>query len=345
MTTNLILTFLILIHLNSCKTNPNGTLITGKIIGELPTEIIYTNPINGVCDLNFSQSVITDSLGNFNINLDIENPVFIKLFGKNSSTYQESEPIIIAEPGEKYELIIDLNKKEHPYFIKGEKEKIQHFYNDLSRINPRSCMYSFDREITDMAGLRADLNEQKQKEISAINNLYENGEITEQVYSLIKSDRKVYYGIALGSLASLNNVQFMREKIDVPELVFEIWEEANSFMSLENQNILKTTNIYHYLYLKLWYHIYTKIEYDNFVETRADFREKDKGQTFTLSIADELFENEILEFFKAQYIISNSRKIRKKEEDKEFIEIIEEFKISYPNSQYIKALELAKKRF
>jgi hypothetical protein len=252
MTQKLILSVLILINLISCKTNPEVTSITGKVIGELPAEIIYTNPINGVCDLNFSQSVITDSLGNFNIYLNIDNPVFIKLFAKSRSTYQESEPIIIAESGKKYELNIDLYNKEHPYSIEGENGEIQNFYNRLSRVNPRSCVYSFGKDISDMPGLRTDLKEHKQKEISAITAFYENGEITEQVYQLLKLDREVYYGVALSTLASINNVNFVSNKTEVPNLVFDIWKEANSTVSLNNQNILSANNIYDFLYLQFW---------------------------------------------------------------------------------------------
>ena len=345
MTQKLLLASLILINLISCKTNQKETVITGKVIGELPAEIIYTNPINGVCDFSFSQSVITDSLGNFNINLNIDSPIFIKLFAKSSLTYLEKEPIIIAESGKKYELIIDLNKDESNYSIESEKGKIQNYYNSLSRINPRSCVYSFGKDISDMTGLRTDIKEQKQKEISEITAFYENGEISEPVYQLLKLDREVYYGVALSTLASMNNVNFINNKAEVPDLVFDIWKEANSMVNLDSQNILSTNNIYDFLYLKFWYYIYTEIKYDNFVETREKFREENKGQTYTLSIANELFENEILEFFTAQYIISNSRRIKQKEGDNEFSSIVDKFKENYPNSLYNETLESAKENF
>lgn len=339
MTQKLILSVFILINLISCKTIPKETLITGKVIGELPAEIIYTNPINGICDLNFSQSVKTDSLGNFNINLNIDNPVFIKLFAKSSSTYLESESVIIAESGEKYVLNIDLNKKENPYSIKGEKGKIQNFYNSLSRVNPRSCVYSFGKDISGMTGLRTDLKEHKQKEISEITAFYENGEISEQVYLLLKTDREVYYGVALSTLASINNVNFINNKTDVPDLVFDIWKEAYSIVTFDTQNILSANNIYDFLYLQFWYYIYTEIKYDNFVKTREKFREENKGQIYTLSISNELFENEILEFFTAQYIISNRKRIKQREGDNEFPIIIDKFKENYPNSLYNEVLE------
>ena len=345
MTQKLILTFLILINLISCKTNPKETLITGTVIGELPAEIIYTNPINGICDFYFSQSVETDSSGNFSIILNIDTPVFVKLIAQNNTGYQESEPIIIAESGKKYELIIDLNKKEHPYFFKGEQENLQNFYNSLSRIPPNSCLYSFDKDISDMTGLRADIIKQKQKEISAITKFYEDGEITEQVYNLIKADREIYYGNALTMLASLNNRHFMSEKAEVPKLVFDIWEEAISYIPTNKKDILRITNIYDYLYNKFWYHIYSKIKYENFEETRSEFRSDGKEHTYTLSIANELYANEILEFFTAQYIILNSTRIRKNEGDKEFLGIIEKFKENYPSSVYIESLESAKERF
>lgn len=345
MTQKLILASLILITLISCKTNQKETLITGKVIGELPTEIIYTNPINGICDWGYTQSVETDSLGNFRINLKIDNPVFIKFLVMGSSITEFDCPIIIAEAGKSYDLTIDTNKKENQYRFKGEIKNVQDYYNNLSRINPRSCVYSFGKDISDMTGLRTDLKEQKQKEISEITAFYENGEISEPVYQLLKLDREVYYGIALSTLASINNVNFINNKTEVPDLVFDIWKEANSMISQENQNILGANNIYDFLYLKFWYYIYTEIKYDNFEKTRGKFREENKGQTYTLDIANELFENEILEFFTAQYIISNSRRIKQKKGDNEFPSIIDKFKENYPNSLYNVALESVKEKF
>lgn len=345
MTQKLILSVLILINLISCKSNPEWTLITGKVIGKLPTQIIYTNPINGICDWNFTQSIETDSSGNFRINIKIDNPVFIKLLVMGSSITEDDCPIIIAETGKRYDLTIDTNKKEKQYTLKGGIESVQDYYNSISRINPRSCLFSFGKDISDMTGLRTDLKEHKQKEISAITAFYENGVITEQVYQLLKLDREVYYSVALSTLASINNVNFISNKTEVPDLVFEIWKEAISTVSFNNQNILSANNIYDFLYLQFWYFIYTEIKYDNFVKTREKFREENKGQTYTLSIANELFENEIFEFFKAQHIISNSRRIGTREGDNEFPSIIDKFKENYPNSLYNETLESVKENF
>ncbi|MGM0377377.1 MAG: hypothetical protein ACQEQ0_11415 [Bacteroidota bacterium] len=332
------ITFLILVSLISCKTKNNEVLIRGKIIGEPPAEILYTAPINGICDWGITNSINPDSIGNFEIAFNIDKPSFIIVLVKGSMSFEKS-PTIVAEPGEKYELTIDLTSEEQPFIIEGKNKTLQEFYNNLSQINPKTCFFNFKREPSDMSGIKRDLSTLKKEENLKLNKLRDEDKINAIIFDLIKSDREVYYGTALSTIASMNTTKFIRQGISIPDSISKFWEEGIALAPLTNENILRTKNLYDFLDLYYWHNVYNTITYSKFSENRSEYREKGLEHTYKLELANEIFNGEILEYFTVRYIIQNSR--RKKE--KEFVTIIDKFNETYPNSLLSKYLEPVKK--
>jgi len=64
--------------------------ITGKITGKNPTEVSYTVPINGVCYWGFRESVMSDSLGNFQIRIKTDKLAFISIRVSGERSEQDS---------------------------------------------------------------------------------------------------------------------------------------------------------------------------------------------------------------------------------------------------------------
>ncbi|WP_299581492.1 hypothetical protein [uncultured Sunxiuqinia sp.] len=329
---------LVLVSLISCKTKNKEVLIRGQIIGEQPVEIIYTAPTNGICDWAITNSIDTDSLGKFEISFSIDKPSFVVVLAKGFMAFEQS-PTIVAEPGETYDLTIDLTSKEQQFVIEGSNNTIQDFYNNLSQANPKTCFFNFKREPADMTGIKKDLFALRQGENLKLNELLEEGKINTEVFNLIKTDRDVYYGTALSTIASMNTAKYIREGASIPDSVSKYWEDANALVSLTNEDIPRTKNLYDFLDLYYWYNIYNSITYSEFSETRAEYREKGLEHTYRLGLANKFFEGENLEYFTVRYIIQNSR--RKKEN--EFIEIIEKFHEAYPANLFSTYLEPVKK--
>lgn len=82
--------------LTSCLTNNSGVRIIGKMSGETTAKIEYTLPLNGISYIGFQESVQPDSLGNFQLILDVSKPAIVE-FMKEFSPYGA----IIIEPGSK----------------------------------------------------------------------------------------------------------------------------------------------------------------------------------------------------------------------------------------------------
>lgn len=315
-----------------CSEKNNEVIITVKTIGKTPGEILYTVPVNGNCNWHFKESVKPDSFGDFLISTTIYKPSFIQLFINGLEDYLT----LIIEPGRNYELIFDLNSKEKVFKINSNLGKLQDYYNSLSKINPRSCLYSFNNDISNISEIKQDLNENKQKEISVFKEFYQNGDISEDLFELLKLDREVYYSTAQGVLASINNLTISREGIVVPDEIFDTWGEAVLSIPLTNPNILRANFVYDYLDMYFWYKVYTTLNVEKFIKTRSEFRKQGLSHTYTIDLAKGFFTDDILEFYIVEYIFFQlSLKIH----EKEFISIMAQFKLDYPNSVYTQYLE------
>ncbi|SFF55751.1 hypothetical protein [Sunxiuqinia elliptica] len=333
-----LITFLILIGFTLCRAESNDVLIKGKVLGDLPAEILYTAPIRGICDWGITNATHTDSLGNFNIHFQTENPSFVIVLVKGSMAF-ETSPTIVAEPGETYELTIDLITKEKPFAIKCSNNTIHQFYNNLLQANPRTCLYNFSRETSDMSGIKSDLLSLKRDELSKLNNFLREGTISKEVFNLIKSDREVYYGTALSTIASMNTGEFMRQNSAVPDSISKFWEEAVALVPMSSKNILGTKNLYDFLDLYYWKRTYDSIPYSDFSKLRSEYREKGLEHTYKLELASQFFNDEVLEYYMARYVIAKSRR----KGENEFVTIIDKFNETYADSPFSKYLEPIKK--
>jgi hypothetical protein len=197
-------------------------VIIGKIKGKVPEKLEYTNPVNGVCFFGFSRSVYPDSLGNFVVKVNIDHPSFLqfRLPGLPGKT-------MIIEPGDNYRLSIDLNVKEDNFKISGRNEKGEELYNTFQ--NPVHIQIGVRKFIKDSVAsiIRSKIEADKEKEISSIQRLYENSDISESFYRLVKADRSCYYSAIQGTVAYIKYCQGLGKPNWVFPAEYKImWAEA-----------------------------------------------------------------------------------------------------------------------
>jgi hypothetical protein len=77
---------------------------------------------------------------------------------------------------------------------------------------------------------------------------------------------------------------------------------------------------------------------DEIKQLRAKYRKEGLIHSHTISQAKEYLPIETQEFFIASYISSQCRQTRN-QKAKEFIEILNQYKLSYPNSPYVDSFE------
>jgi len=322
-----IVTILMALHL-SCTVERNEVIITGEFLGEHPKDIGYTYPVNGTSFEGFTERVGLDSLGHFQINVQVDSPALMNFLYFGS-------PSLIIEPGRKYEISLSRNKN-NVLEIGGSISETQKVYSGFPHQHPMSCLYSYGEEFTNYNSIAQKLNADLQNEISVLNELYEQKQMSKNVFDLLVTDRKIYYYTAQSVLASRNHLNKMSNNEEVPDEIFNIWREAAYGIPMDSELLLSSFYSRDYLEMHCWYKIYENYDYDDFVELRAEKRANKSTHAHNIELAKEFLSNEILEFYIAgTFFHQNMRR----QYDENLISIFEQFKCDYPESNYIPFVE------
>lgn len=302
--------------------------ITGRFLGELPKEIIYTYPVNGTSFEGFFDKVELDSLGNFQIVLNIDRPVLLNFMYIGS-------PSLIIEPGNNYEILLSLNK-DNILEISGDICETQKVYSSFPHQHPIYCRFAFGENFTDYHPIVLNLNNDLQKELSILNELYNQNKISEILLNLLATDRKIYYYSAQMVLASRNHLEKISNNKEVPDDIFNIWKEAANGVPWDNEFILSSFYSFSFLEMHLWHRIYTTFDFDDFVKLRAEKRNNQSIHTHNIELAKAFFPNGILEFYIAGLFHHQNMR---RQYDKNLDAIFEQFKKDFPESNYLPFVE------
>jgi len=324
----LIYVFLILVGLTSCKKNKNEVIVKGKFIGDIPEEIKYSIPINGICYVFFQASEKVDSLGNFEIRLNITNPCFVTFLTKGNMGQ------LIAEPGENYFVSIEANNRKNKYHIECKNSIVQKEYQKL--ISPMFPQFEarkfWDSSISVAKNKIDSLNNQ---EISSFEKLLSDGKISSKIFDLIKFDRTLFYNSLLEQVALYKFVNAKRKNVETnTDSINELWNEAIMRIPLNSVDILKSKWAYYHIQNYLQYKEYMKDGFN--CDNRAKAREEGMIHTYLIEIAKKHLNGKVLEFYTASYIISNAWP---NTFEKELIPLFESFKTDFPKSKYTTYIE------
>ncbi len=312
----------------SCSRIENQVVITGQFSGDIPDSFRHTLPVNSTSYEGFYGSVTPDTSGNFKVMIDTDRPALINFLYLGS-------PSLIIEPGNHYEITLAL-KPDGSLELGGDLSRAQEVYSALPHQHPMSCLYSYGEEFTNYHSIKQNLTDDMQKEISLLNDLYDQGLITEQVLDLLVTDRRIYYHTAMSVLASRNNLHYMSEDGKVPDEVFELWKEAAYGVPRSGDFFLSSFYSWYYLQMCFFYNTYTTFDFDDFNQLRARRRAGGTIHSHNIELAGEYMEGDVLEFFVAgSFYYQHMRR----EYDKDMVMLFEQFKGDFPQSRYIPFVE------
>lgn len=306
----------------SCQVDNNQTIIIGKIVGTLNKSLEYSSSENGGCFWAFPNEINVDSLGNFKIELDIENAIFIQsLVG----SYDYGK--FVVEPGETYQLVIDLENES--ILVWDKNNKGQDLYRKLSN----EQVLNVALRHRDDSLLSESINEilsSKIDEIKQFDEAYSKGEISKSYYDLIIADRNCYYSAIAANTVLL---QSWRNDID-SAYVKKAWSTIFEETSIFSPNISNSFWYYSYLenYLEFQYYLDSSINYDRIKELT------DQGtiHTFIYDLARKHLSGIALEYYAARYIYSSCIPLKY---ETDLVNAFELFKLDFPNSSFIQYLE------
>lgn len=313
----------ILVGLNSCQKTKNEVIVKGKFIGDIPEEVKYSIPINGICYGFFQASERVDSLGHFELRLNIERQSFIKIFTKGNSCN------LIIEPHKSYNVTIELNQNRSQYRFECHNSKVQEEYQNLfSPEHPQfEAMKVWDSPISVAKNKIDFLNNQ---EISTFEKLLSDGEISTEIFNLIKFDRALFYNSVLEQVALYKFVNAKSENREAnTDSIHVLWNEAVQSIPLNSVDLLKSKWAFYHIQNYLLYQEYMA---DGFNwDIRPKTRREGLFHTYLINIAKKYLNGEILEFYTSSYILSTAWQNKY---EKELITLFEEFKTDFPKSNY-----------
>jgi len=305
--------------------------VTGKITGKNPTEVRYTVPINGVCYWGFSESVQSDSLGNFQIKIKTDKPAFISIMVSGEDLNK-----IVIEPGFKYKVAVNIQENATKLTVLSPNEKGQELYNSL----PNPSFISMDarklNKDTTVLLLKTKIATLKEAELSPLKKLLTSNEITPAFYKLVEADRNCYYSAILSSaLISKFSRSYIEHPADYPADMNQLLNSIFTDYPVNNKKQLDNSSFW-YEYAESYLNFKEYVNKDINLQELRDVAKKGFLNTHNIAEAQKRLTEPNLEYYKAAYIHFTA--IQKRYE-KELIAIFNQFKKDYPKSPFTKYLE------
>ncbi|MFB6318249.1 TlpA family protein disulfide reductase [Saccharicrinis sp. FJH54] len=311
----------------ACQDSYKKSEIKGHFVGYIPNEVRYSVPVNGVCYEFFNTVTNVDSSGNFKIENDTKSPCFTTLFLK------EGRGQFILEPNENYGIDIESKGYSNRYEYTCKSRKVQEAYQNLvSPLHPQVEAMNFLSLPIEMAYHNIGLK--LKQDIEVFEKLLNNDEISKETLDLIKLDRAIFYNSVLGYVATLKFVRIKRRDLEAnADSITQVWGKAITGIPLNTESFLKSKWAYYFIENYLLYKEYTQKDYN--WDSRKTAREEDKIHTYLMGVAKNYLNDKVLEFYTASYIIT-AAKLKKFE--KELIDLFENFKADFPESNYTRFL-------
>ena len=317
------------INFISCDKEKDFVVIKGKISGDIPQQIEYSLPINGIDFFGINDSVQPDSLGNFKIKLELEKTSFVEFF-----IDRKYYGTLITEPHKNYNIKIGI-KDSIDFNVQGETLEANKIYNQLSsktildggHFLAEVSKYKSESVAT---AIKEKIRKTKEKELSQFKQLYKDEKISSNFYQLIKNDRDYYYVGVLGGIGYNNYAlsEYGRNKLTEKQYSL-LWREMFDMKSATDKKILSSPWFYYYTELFLRYKDYSVEK--NRIDDLKKFTASGKYNTHLINLANKYLPQSNYEYFFAAHLIFVSMN---NDFEKKLIDLFQVFKEEFPNSRY-----------
>ena len=331
----------------ACSTK-NTVLIEGKIMGDEISRVEYAIPINGTLNPFMTDTLKTDSLGNFQIEIPFQKAgfIFFRPFYHNKPTVRTGTTIL-AEPGEKYYLVIDPAKEENNFTIKGKYAIANYEYNKLpgdvlfSLPSDQLMEYAKDSVANSIINR---ITETREKEISMFKEMAEKGDLSKDLLKLVEADRYCFYNALMTAVVSVkySSTKNLKSRgvVMTPELremylytdeMIDVWKSSFVFPGSLNTYFSQSPWWYTYQHFHIGCNLDGELN-QNPEKTKeltsGEFAVTNRlNTTAKLYVPDEMFEtyfaNELS--FESALFGENSYEI---------LSLYDQFVNDYPNSEY-----------
>lgn len=324
-----IILILLAIGFYGCSQKEKGITINGITNLTHSEKVEYTTPINGKWFYGDKKAITTDSIGAFQIKMEIEKPSFITIYVSGKSS------ILLVEPNKSYDIKFEFKTNQKKIRVSSRDSIAQNYYNTFPP--PDFNVFGGNTFLKDSipSEISSKINNLKEKEVSKFDKLLENGEISSGFYELAVLDRQSYYLALEAKVANSMLFQnYNNKNRDESNNTVEFWKTKMESVKLNESEYIRSP----------WFYALSKnfISFNQFLSDDFDLqqlREKYKnGEIYKYNIAEaeKYLKGEQLEYYVSSYIFYESWQT--KDNSKKIIEIYEFFKNKYPKSIYTKYL-------
>jgi thiol-disulfide isomerase/thioredoxin len=345
-----ILSLLLAVFLIGCNSKKNEIVINGKNIGESIKTIEYTIPVNKIFNGLMTDSIKPDTSGKFRIVIPFEDPGFI-IVRPLYSTYPfyKTQGIIVAEPGNTYDITFDATRDSDVFYVSGYNEEALNLYNRLPNpiiLNELEGTRPYMKDSV-ASSIRNKTISQKEKEIAIFKKLFDEGKISESFFKLVQTDRDCYYSAITAmiienkySISSRNaNVKFTKEQRELykyTDEMKELWQESFRKSDLLQEDLAKSPWWYSYSQRLTFFKLYTNNDISPL--GWGELSKKNLAKTFVIDNgAKKYLPTGLIESYFANDIYRNCFLFREYQ-DYELITLYDQFVSEYPNSVYTRYL-------
>lgn len=313
----------ILLILLGCK-NHDTVSIEGHILGEFPEKIGFSRPIEGQWLFSTKDTVAINSLGNFKISLDTDIPSLVSLF------VPKMGGVLLVEPGKDYHVQVDLESQKPTFRVLGATDTLQDLYNsfDLPEMG-----YGSSPLIKSIIGdsvpeqISTKLDSAFLRDKALFDGLLEDHLISKGAHNLAVADRRCYY-YGMGALVC--NMQ-LYDNPDTERPLFNYLSSLYDTLPVTSVDYLRSP--WAYPYLKS-YISYKEMESGTFDPIKQQERyDQGSPHRYHIDQAKKYLHGKPLKYYFAAYLVDNG--YNNKDNSEELITLYEDFKRTYPNSEYI----------
>ena len=347
-----LLLVLLAISLLGCNIRKNEIVIEGKIIGENIKIIEYTVPVNNIFNGLMSDSIKPDASGKFRLVIPFENPGFVILRPLHDAMpIYKNQGIIVAEPGNTYNITFEAKKDSDVFQVTGFNEEALNLYNKLPNpilLNELEGTRPFMRDSV-ATSIGAKIASQKEKEIAVFKELLDKGKISEAFYKLVETDRNCYYSVvtamtieykySASARAAAANVKFPKEQREIykyADEMKELWQGAFQNSALLQGDLSRSSWWFSYSQRLIYFNLYT----NNLITPMGlgELSKKNLAKTFEIDNgAKKYLPAGVFESFFANVIYRDCF-LFQEYQDLELITLYDQFVSEYPTSVYTKYL-------
>ncbi|PXX21381.1 thiol-disulfide isomerase/thioredoxin [Arenibacter sp. ARW7G5Y1] len=331
-TITIIFTILIFGFISCSIEKKKEITINGQIVGHgNPDKIEFTIPIDGKWFYGDKKSITTDSTGKFQIKIDTDNPSFTTIYvpGKSGG-------ILLTEPGQTYNVNIELDKERKSFYIDSPNSNGQRFYNTLPA--PEFHMMGLSEFYNDSIPeeISSKINSLRESEISKFHELLKKKEISKDFHQLAVLDREVYYSALEAGAASILLQKYLNEKESlVIDSLKKFWNTKLKVSNIIGNDSDRSPWFYTLASNFIRYAQLSSEEFDPEI-LKKKYETGDIYQ-YNIDEAKKYLAGEELEYYLASYIYYESWQT--KDNSKKIIGAYENFRKEHPQSPYNEYLE------